>query len=286
MNEFLNELPGGVATEVISNIIWIVLAVIGVWLAARIRRRFVWWSVGAIRKLIILTVISILAVNILTYLQYLDSDNVAYVLSLFILLAGIYVLYRFKRLGIVDVFINTVNGIDYRASLRRSRHSFDFLGVGAHKLTSIPDFREMITRCAKGGRPVRLLLSHPDNPVLRNVASRAGIDRNTYASRVRDSLRTIADLSVKEGFNIVVRFYNAESKADFQQFRLVFIDDRICIMSFTIWDNQEGRSNPQVILNAGQNEGSSSSLYYTFKDYFERMWADEKTTEVDLSKYR
>jgi hypothetical protein len=286
MSDFWDQLPGGIATEVISNIVWIVLAVVIVWLAIRVRQKLVWWYVGAGRKLAIFIAFICVMLGASAYFQFLSLQNASYTFAITTAVICAYLLYRFRRLGIIDVFTNTVNGIDYSASLRKPRHSFDFLGVGAHKLTSAPEFREMIKRCAKAGRPVRLLLSHPDNPVLRNVASRAGTDRNTYASRVRKSLKIVADLAIKEGYNIIVRFYYAESPADFQQFRLVFIDDRFCIMSYTIWDDQEGRNNPQVILNAGQSEPPSTSLYYAFKDYFERVWTDGKTTDVDLSKYR
>jgi len=217
---------------------------------------------------------------------YLSALSAALSATGLVSVTNLFFFLRFYRLGLVDTFSNTAGGIDYQSSLRRPRHSFDFLGVGAHKLTSIPEFREMIIRCAKAGRPVRLLLSPPNNPVLRNVATRTGIDRRAYEKRVRESLKTIGDLAIMEGFNIVVKFYHAESEADFQQFRLVFIDDRICVMSYTIWDDQEGRSNPQVVLTAGQSQDSSRSLYYTFKDYFERIWEDDKTIEVDLSKYK
>ena len=286
MGDFWTELPGGVATELISNLVWIVLAAATVWVFFLIRKRLLWWFVGATRKLLVVSAIVATACWVVAYFGYMTPLNAALAFAGLLSATSTYLLYRFYRLGILDVFIRTARGIDYRASLKRPRHSFDFLGVGAHKLTSIPEFRQMIVRCAKAGRPVRLLLSPPDNPVLRNVASRTGIDRNTYASRVRESLKTVADLAIKEGFNIEVKFYHAESEADFQQFRLVFIDDRICVMSYTIWDDQEGRSNPQVVLTAGQNERSPHSLYYTFKDYFERMWTDPKTSAVDLTRYR
>lgn len=286
MENFLTELPGGVATELISNIVWIVLAAIVVWIAFKIRKSYSWLLVGATRKFVAVSVFAAATCSVAAFLGYLSPVSAALGWAGLGSATSLYLLHRINRLGIVDVFMRTAGGIDYRASLTRPRHSFDFLGVGAHKLTSIPEFREMIVRCAKAGRPVRLLLSPPDNPVLRNIASRTGIDRHTYASRVRDSLKIIADLAIKEGFNIEVKFYHAESEADFQQFRLIFIDDRICVMSYTIWDDQEGRSNPQVVLNAGQSERSSHSLYYTFKDYFERMWTDQKTSSVDLQKYR
>ena len=231
MDEFWTELPGGVATALISNLVWIVLAAATVWVFFLIRKRLLWWFVGATRKFLVVSAIAAAVCCAVAQFGYLTPQNAALAFAGLLSATSIYLLYRFHGLGILDVFMRTSSGIDYRASLKRPRHSFDFLGVGAHKLTSIPEFRQMIVRCAKAGRPVRFLLSPPDNPVLRNIASRTGIDRHTYASRVRESLKTVADLAIKEGFNIEVKFYYAESEADFQQFRLVFIDDRICVMS-------------------------------------------------------
>ncbi len=286
MANFLTNLPTQIGTGIITNIVWIILAAGALWLFFKLRKRFFWFTVGAMKKAIALICVQYLILAGLLYWGYLENLPLLGISLLMSLSIVVFVLGRYRSLGIVDAYSSTEKGLSYTASLKKPRHSFDFMGVGAHKLTSNLEFKEMVTRCASAGRPVKMLLSHPDNPVLRNVGSRAGIDRNTYATRVRESLKILGNLQVIEGFNIQVRFYKAESKADFQQFRLAFIDDRECIMSYTIWDDNEGRSNPQLILNAGQRQASSNAVYYAFKDYFERLWDDENTTKVDLKKYR
>lgn len=285
MNDFFSQLPTGVATNLISDVIWILVVTVVAGFALYMRKRMIWWYVGSARRLGFAIAAAVGTLGACVHFGLLSLTTASIALSMTTAVVSMYLLYRFRKLGILDVFGSTVSGIDYARSLRKPRHSFDFLGVGAHKLTSSPEFRKMVVRCAKGGRPVRLLLSHPDNPVLRNIASRSGRERSAYAGRVKESLKLIADLAQKEGFNIVVKFYHAESQADFQQFRLVFIDERICLLSYTIWDDQEGRSNPQIVLHAGSDQ-TSKSMYYTFKDYFERIWSDDKTTLVDLTKYR
>lgn len=286
MADFWSELPTQISTGIISNIVWVLLVVAAGWLYFKFRERFIWFTVGIMTKGIALIITQYILLTGLLIWGYLEPLPLLG-LSLFMSLGIVgFAWNRYRGLGIVDAYRSTEKGVGYTASLKKPQHSFDFMGVGAHKLTSDPEFKEMVKRCASAGRPVRMLLSHPDNPVLRNVGSRAGIERHTYGSRVRESLKILSNFQVKEGFNIQVRFYNAESKSDFQQFRLAFIDDRDCVMSYTIWDENEGRSNPQLILNAGQRKASAISLYYAFKDYFERLWDDEKTTVVDLEKYR
>ncbi|NOR62566.1 MAG: hypothetical protein GQ535_08760 [Rhodobacteraceae bacterium] len=286
MSDFWTDLPSQVATGIFSNVAWIILAGIFVWAFFKLKERLIWVTVGALKKVLVLISAQYLILAGLLHWECLESLPALGISFLVSLGIAIFVWKRYRALGIVDAYGSTNGGISYKASLKRPQHSFDFMGVGAHKLTSDPEFKEMVKRCASAGRPVRMLLSHPNNPVLRNVGSRAGIDRNTYGKRVRESLKILGDLHVHEGFSIEVRFYHAESKADFQQFRLAFLDERECVMSYTIWDDKEGRSNPQLILNAGQRKGSSSALYYAFKDYFERLWDDEKTSVVDLAKYR
>jgi hypothetical protein len=286
MTNLIQDLPSEIATGLLSNLLWFILAALSGWALFWARRRLVWWFVGSTRKLLIFSLVLGGFLSVLVRLGLISLNGAAYALSIGSLALSYYLLRRFQGLGIIDAFGSTEGGINFNASLKKPNHSFDFLGVGAHKLTSDGEFRLMVKRCARGGRPVRLLLSHPDNPVLKNVASRSGIDRDTYALRVRESLRLIAQLANREGFNIEVKFYRAESDADYQQFRLVFIDDRICIMSYTIWDEKEGRSNPQLVLYAGKDQSSMKSLYYTFKDHFERTWVDPSSQPVDLSRYQ
>jgi hypothetical protein len=84
-------------------------------------------------------------------------------------------------------------------------------------------------------------------------------------------------------FNIQVRFYAASSEKDYQQFRLMFIDERICLLSHTVWDKSDGSDNPQIVLVA-QRANRTSQIFSAFSDHFERVWNDPTTKEVDLEK--
>lgn len=285
-SEILQEIGKNVGTEIIANLVWIIIVSAVGYAFFRLKKHLVWLSVGTIKKSAVLLLVAGAILTIPYYFGLITSTTAFAIISVLGPLFGFLMLWRYRRLGIVDAYPSTVDGIDYSDSLKRPRHSFDFLGVGAHKLTSDSNFEDMIKRCASAGRPVKLLLSPPDNPLLQSVAARSGIDKKEYGRRVRESLRKIATLSLNSGFNIQVRFYEAKNRSDFQQFRLVFIDDRLCIFSYTIWDSKEGRSNPQLILDATDRNFSSTGLYYAFRDYFERIWDDENTVEVDLSKYK
>jgi hypothetical protein len=81
-----------------------------------------------------------------------------------------------------------------------------------------------------------------------------------------------------------VRFYEARTERDYQQFRLMFIDDTICLLSHTVWDTSDGSNNPQIVL-VSRRSARTRQIFSAFSDYFERVWSDATTTEVDLSKY-
>ena len=130
-----------------------------------------------------------------------------------------------------------------------------------------------------------MLLSAPDNPILKAAANRAGLNPTVYQRRVRGSLERIAKLRIDKGFNIEVRFYVAASEKDYQQFRLMFIDERICLVSHTVWDKSDGTDNPQIVLVATEAE-RTRQLIAAFSDHFERVWNDPTTQSVDLAKYK
>jgi len=168
---------------------------------------------------VVFTGISYVIVAII-YWNYLVDSKKLLLICLIINMLPIWYLWRFHRLGIANTFYSTALGLDYKWSLRRPRRSFDFLGVGAHKLTSLPDFRKMVERCSSGGRPVRLLLSDPDNRLLKKIARRSGSDRDEYSMRVRKSLENIATLKIREGFNIEVNSIPLEAMLIFISFGL------------------------------------------------------------------
>jgi hypothetical protein len=187
--------------------------------------------------------------------------------------------------GIYGAYQKTAEGVDFETSLSLVQSKLDFLGIGADKLTRSAQFEQALLRVSRAGSPVRMLLSAPDNPILRAAANRAGLNPKLYQSRVKESLQRIARLRIDKNFNIEVRFYVAASEKDYQQFRLMFIDERFCLVSHTVWDTSDGTDNPQIVLVA-KGENRTRQLIAAFSDHFERVWNDQSTQRVDLAKYK
>lgn len=247
--------------------------------------KFKWLFIGTLKRTALLLFAGNATAYLLAHYAIIDS-TVALIISAAIgSWAALSTAFKFHQVGVLDAFKSTETGFSYASSVKQPTHSFDFLGVGAHKVTSEKEFAKMVERFGTSKRPIRFLLSPPENPLLRSIAARNVLDKNTYRDRVKASLKILAELSETRGFNIQVRFYRALGSSVFNQFRLVFIDDRYCVMSYTVWDSKEGRSNPQLILRSHGREPKSRSLYSTFKDYYDSLWEDEKTVAVDLKKY-
>lgn len=188
------------------------------------------------------------------------------------------------RIGLLDAFETTDRGIGYSTSLKLSHESIAFLGIGANKLTSDDQFEAAIRRCSHGGGTARFLLSSPTNNLLSQLALRNGSPADGYQQKVKDSLKLLAHLKIKKSLNIEVRFHPDKHRRDFQQFRLMIINQSICLLSWTVWDECIGRGNPQILLKqAVAAKSQKSTLFKAFSDYFEEMWTSG--TPVDLKDY-
>ena len=179
---------------------------------------------------------------------------------------------QFWSIGLVSADREVARGINYATSLTMCQHSFCFLGIGAAKLTADKEaFRAVIERCNRS-RPVRLLLSPPNHGGLRKFAAMAGRDPNTYKLAVTESLRFIAQLKLKEAKNIQVRFYD-----EFPAFRLMFIDDSTCLMSYYIMGKGDGSNLPQLHIVKTPGAQDTQALYFGFMEYFEKIWNTSKS---------
>ena len=58
-----------------------------------------------------------------------------------------------------------------------------------------------------------------------------------------------------------------KQRTSLPQFRLMFMDDRLCIFSQLVWSAAEGLDNPQMILKRNRDR-ASSSLYQGYLEYF------------------
>lgn len=272
---------GSIANSIMGNLAYgllLALLVSSRWIYRYLSRRY---TIGAFEKLLF----SQLFLGILAF-ALMPTGKVYFAAFFGLLLAcQIYLLRDYVLIGLSDAFSKTVDGIDFKASLNLSHSSISFLGIGAHKLTQIPEFRAAIERCAEGGKSARFLLSPPDNELLETLARRNGVDPGAYRANVLSSLKTLASLR-SEGFNIEVRHYPAQNERDHQQFRLFIIDEQICLVSWTVWNKSMGAENPQLVLRRRSGQGAKRTMAEAFIAHFENVWDDPNTSEVDLEQFQ
>lgn len=179
---------------------------------------------------------------------------------------------QFWKIGLVGADKEVRDGIDYVSALRMCQNSLDFLGIGAGKLVQNQnEFKLAIERCNRADRPVRLLLIQPTDPGLKRIAKMAGKDPQAYCKGVIESLRFIARLRNEEQRNIQVRLYK-----DLPAFRLMLINESICLMSYYILGKGDGSSLPQLHIVKTSSARDVDSLYYGFSAYFGKIWDDSQ----------
>jgi hypothetical protein len=173
--------------------------------------------------------------------------------------------------GIRGADVSVKKGIDYKRSLDLVRDHIDFLGTGAAKLSTEPNFEAALARC-RTDRPLRFLLSLPDTENLERAARRFGRDREDYQKLVFASLRHLAELRERRALNLEIRFYSTPPIV-----RLIFIDDSICLASPNVYGEGDGSQLPQLHLVELRGKPSSRSFYHVFERYFNDLWSGGKT---------
>ena len=190
-----------------------------------------------------------------------------------------WVLKDLAHVGITSAFETTRQGVSAEDSLKQVKKELVFLGIGAKKLTESSEFDAMVRRCRDAGGRLRFLLSNPDNPALEEMARRNGRNDLSYRSRVRESIREIFTRAGGQGVDLEVRLYDLKQEIALPHFRLMFIDERLCVFSQLLWSAGEGLDNPQLILRRNENS-AGSSLYQGYRRYFDDLWAEETTIQV------
>lgn len=259
-----------VAVNLVSDAVWwiIGIAVASIlWITRRLSTRIRWLATSWTARLFVwffLTFCASLAAVQVAPLSYVAAGTI-----LSLVIAPFWILRNFRTLGLGLAFDRTTRGIDFERSLKLARSDFAFLGIGAHKLVGAQAFEDAMQRCATDGRIARFLLSDPSNPSLERMARRNNIDPSIYKRRVEESIGRLRSLREERGLNIEIALYSSDIDADFQRFRLVFIDKAYCLLSWTAWGTHEGRDNPQIVL---RNRGNSQTMYKAFDDYFALLW--------------
>jgi len=179
---------------------------------------------------------------------------------------------QFWRIGLVGADAETAKGIDYIRALDLCTNSLEFLGIGAGKLTSEHRaFDGAIDRCHQPDRAIRFLLSRPDNLRLQEIALNAGVAPYEYQRKVRESLRVLANLRITRQKNIEVNFYS-----EIPVFRLMFINEDICLASHYVLGKGDGSQTPQLHVIKTHGSNDTESLFYGFKNYFDRIWRESE----------
>lgn len=190
-------------------------------------------------------------------------------------------LHKFWSLGIRGADQEIRRGIDYDKSLSLCKNQFAMLGIGAAKLTRQKEFEAAVRRC-RPDQPIRLLLCKPTDENLTAAAIRFGKSRDEYQREVIGSLRRIAELKEQKGLNIEVRFHSLNPSI----FRLLLIDDSICLLSYYILGEGDGSQLPQLhIVAPPQTVRVVNSFYYPFKLYFDNLWKASEKESWDYKAY-
>ena len=275
----------GIITGEVTNIIWVALGVAIVFGRRWIQKLFT--AVGATSLIRIMVFWVIFSLIMLVVLH--NTFEFALCDSLFLAFSFLsnQEISRFSKIGIVDAHLTTVGGVNYKRALNMATKSMDFLGIGGDKITIEPEFEAAMIRCASSNQKVRFLLSPHYNPVLEKVALLNGTTAGSYGEKVKQSVRRIAELRKSRSLDIEVRYYAAKHDKDYQQFRLMFINDRFCLWSWTVWGQHVGRDNPQVVLKNLDHDAQERmpSAYKAFKDHFDALWLDSETVPQDFLEY-
>jgi hypothetical protein len=187
-------------------------------------------------------------------------------------------LYYIKAVGIIRADQEIRTGFKYESALLACQNSLSFLGIGASKLTARTEFAEAIQRCSSN-EPARLLLCDPDSKALEASAKQAGKPSDEYARLVRESLRKIADLRDRRGLRIEVRLYRDSPET----FRIMLIDDRLCLVSYNALGHGDGSELPQLHVRAYEGQRTLRTFYWAFKTHFDRVWGAAE--EWDFKKH-
>jgi len=232
------------------------------------------------------TLIAILVIALGINLVALESTaNVRAILLVFTAVLSAFLVLRelnqFWIVGIVGADRSISTGVTFEKSLNLCRNSIRFLGVGASKLVGTGStFEEALLRCQRDDSKLQFLLSNPNNPELVTIARRARKNDAEYAIKVRDSIRTIARFAKQADLRIEVRLYSGE----LPHFRLMYIDNELCLASPSLFGEGDGSQLPQLHLRkriGGRRD--KESIYYQFELYFDDLW--QKSTIANLDDY-
>ncbi len=195
---------------------------------------------------------------------------------------------KYKDFGIHDFDFSIKEGFDYKKSLKEVQSDLKFIGVGAGKLTrNVEEFTSMVHRVDNSGNEMQLVLCNPESKSLELLNLRAGLQNDTYKSKVVTSLRLIASLK-KKGLKIRVRLYNFNTIEEMPVFRVMLINSEYCLLAYSHFNDprHEGEELPQLHLKKPENvDQNNLSIFKGFQKYFEQTWNDANLEEWNYKDY-
>lgn len=220
--------------------------------------------------------VAIVAIVGTIYKYYSSLNNLQWILlSINIILIIVFFHYRHKLqivTGILRIDRLMKDGISPEKALSLCKNNIKFLGIAANKLVNSPEFEKAIKRCNRPGKPIKFLLSSPDNIILKHAARRANKELNQFKEMVNSTLRKLKQLKQENGYNIEIRLYKSEKESGPPSFRLFFIDDTSVLVSYYIFGEGEGLQMPQMQIIKTKNKRDVENFYYAFEHYFNSLW--------------
>jgi hypothetical protein len=187
---------------------------------------------------------------------------------------------RFWKVGIVKADPTITQGLSYEKSLNLCANGLEFLGIGAGKLTTASTFEAAMRRCHRPDRPIRFLLARANSKTLEDAAKRKGLAPSAYGATVNKSLQILRELKIEKSLNIEVRMY---SEKEDPVFRLMFINDSLCLVSYHVFGEGDGSQLPQLHLNRSSSVRDTQLFYRCFREYFEKLWDRSKEWDFNIT---
>lgn len=194
-------------------------------------------------------------------------------------------LYRLRIMGICSADSSIENGFDYKAALNSVNEGFDFIGVGASKLTSqVIPFKNALENASKHQKIVRILLCDPRSDSIEAIERRAGVDIGRFKLNVKQSFTFLENQRGRFPAVLEIRLYNPLDEDHMPPFRMMLINGERCLISqFVIGAQKEGRLLPQLHIHRGAPGNAQPNFYRAYEILFNQWWEHAKIiTDLDF----
>lgn len=267
--------------SLIASAIYSFLMLLGAWISSSIKRKIPklisdYYLVSLYTISLIVVMVAVLLAFALKWLSAeVTIANLLLVFLIYIFLSFNY-LYKLRKIGIAGCDARISSGLDYSKSLRLVTNDLCFLGIGASKLVSSEEFECALKRITSNDGVARFLLCDHHDIAIEHTALRAGKGKEAYRDTVKSSLNALANLKNQRAYNIEVRFYDTSQIRTMPIFRIMLINNDICLVSYAVYGFNDGKSLPQVHFYRNKDGQDSFSFYFPFEQYFKKLW-DQST---------